>query len=230
MRLHRTIIFITLSALVVASMLWSAGSADVLLRYAQGHLAEWQGWLAAYPVAGRIGYFFLFSLIIGLYLPGGVLLMLLSGACFSFGEGVVVASLSNLAGAVIGMLLARRCCHNWVRERFPNEAARVNRGIAAHGAFYLFLLRLAPVVPSPVVNLVMGMTDMRLATYAAVTLLGRIPMTVLYVALGSRFMTLESVSGLLSLEVAGLISAVLLVMALGHLALRRMALRQKKVT
>lgn len=224
-------LYVVIAALLVGMTAAIAADdiVDTLFPLLQRHYADLLTWMEVHPILGRVLYMALFILVIGLYLPGGLLLMVLSGALFPFYEGLVIASLSNLAGAVIGMLLSRFFFYNQVRRRFPKEITYINRGLEANGAFYLFLLRLAPVIPSPVVNMVIGVTDMRLRTYAWVTLLARIPMTAIYVELGSSFATLESLSGLLSLEVLGRLLAIVLLAFAGNYIAQRFPARQRKL-
>lgn len=189
---------------------------DEALRWVQQYQSALSGWLQTHPASGRMAYLALFVLFIGCYLPGGILFLLLSGALFSFWEGLVIASLGNALGATVGFLLSRTFFHDRVREKFPKQIALIDEGMAEHGIFYLLLLRVAPIVPSPIVNAVMGISDMRLLTYSWVTLVGRIPMTVIYVKLGAEFASIESLSDLLSGEMIGWLLALCLLMIGGQ--------------
>ncbi|MBM3618142.1 MAG: TVP38/TMEM64 family protein [Alphaproteobacteria bacterium] len=195
---------------------------DAVLANVQARHDAALAWFAENPILSRVLYFTLFVTFIGFYLPGGILFLLLSGALFSFWEGFLMASFANLVGAVVGMLISRKLLQGLVVERFPERIAQINAGLAAHGVLYLMLLRIAPVIPSPVVNLVMGVTAMPLFTYVWVTLVGRIPMSALYVNLGAQLDEIDSLSDLLSLEIVLSLSLIAVLIAGGAYVARRM--------
>lgn len=184
-----------------------------------------QQWLKAsmlhHPFLGAAIFTVVFALVLGFYIPGGVVLMLLVGAVFPLWLANLVANTGNLAGATIGFLFARHFLRDEVQSSYGNKLSRINKGIVAHGWLYLLILRLAPVFPSPVVNLSMGLTPMKLRIYMAVTLLGRIPMTGLYVYLGSELGEINRMSELVSLEIIGSLILVCLLLLAGHFILRR---------
>lgn len=195
---------------------------DTVLGEIQHNHALALAWFAENPILSRVIYFSLFVFFIGLYLPGGILFLLLSGAMFSFWEGFLMASFANLCGAVVGMLISRSLLQDMVAERYPHRIAQVNAGLEAHGVLYLLLLRIAPVIPSPVVNLVMGVTAMPLFTYAWVTLIGRIPMSALYVNLGAQLDEITTLSDLLSLEIVVSLMLIALLIAGGAYVAKRL--------
>lgn len=198
---------------------------ETALQWLQAHHHVLQTWIENYPFRSRLLYILLFLIFIGFYLPGGILFMLLSGAFFSFAEGMFIASFANLGGAVIGFLLSRFLLGELVQDQFPQALSQVNQGLEKHGIFYLLILRVAPVIPSPIVNAVMGVTKMPLLTYSWVTLLGRIPMTALYVHLGAEFSTIDSLSDLVSFEILSALGALCLLMLGGHYLALRLHLR-----
>jgi len=195
----------------------------------ESQILEWmqqnQQWLrqqvAAAPVMGAIVYMVVFALVLGFYIPGGVVLMLLVGAVFPLWQANVVANLGNLGGAVIGFLLSRHLLRDEVQAYYGSQLEGVNEGIRRHGWVYLIILRIAPVLPAPVVNLGMGMTPMSLPVYAVATLAGRIPMTALYVNLGSEIGEIGRMSDLLSIEIIATLFLVAALMLAGHVLLLR---------
>lgn len=190
-----------------------------------GWMQENQEWMrddiAAHPVLGALAYIAVFALFIGFYVPGGIVLLLLAGAIFPVWEANIYANLGNMLGATIGFLLSRHLFRDEVQNYYGQRLKPINEGIRLHGWLYLLILRIAPVLPSPVINLGMGLTPISLLTYAVVTLIGRIPMTALYVTLGGELGAIEEFSDLLSINVIASLIGVGLLMLGGHLALQR---------
>jgi uncharacterized membrane protein YdjX (TVP38/TMEM64 family) len=123
--------------------------------------------------------------VVALNLPGAVVLGLAAGALFGTLAGTVIISFVSSIGASLACLLSRYLLRDWVQRRFGEKLKKVNAGIQAEGAFYLFALRLMPVIPFFVINLVMGLTSLRLWTFYWVSQLGMLPGTVVFVNAGS---------------------------------------------
>jgi len=123
--------------------------------------------------------------VVALNLPGAVVLGLTAGALFGTLAGTVIISFVSSIGASLACLLSRYLLRDWVQRRFGEKLKKVNAGIQAEGAFYLFALRLMPVIPFFVINLVMGLTSLRLWTFYWVSQLGMLPGTVVFVNAGS---------------------------------------------
>lgn len=189
-----------------------------------GWMQENQEWMrefiAAHPVWGAVLYVSVFALFIGFYVPGGIVLLLLAGAIFPMWEANFYANLGNMLGATIGFMLSRYLLRDEVQSCYGHRLAPINEGIRHFGWLYLLILRIAPVLPSPVVNLGMGLTPINLWVYMLVTLLGRIPMTALYVTLGMELGEINALSDLLSFKVIASLIGVGVLMLLGHLALQ----------
>src|SRR5207302_5821473 len=98
---------------------------------------------------------------------------------------------------------SRYVLRDWVQRRFGDRLEPVNRGVEKDGGYYLFALRLVPVVPFFLINLGMGLTPMRVTTFAAVSWLGMLLGTFLYVNAGTELATLDSLADLLSWKVLG---------------------------
>jgi uncharacterized membrane protein YdjX (TVP38/TMEM64 family) len=123
---------------------------------------------------------------------------LAGGALFGVIVGTVVVSFASTAGATLAFLISRFLLRDWVQGRFAENLTAVNKGMEREGAFYLFTVRLIPVFPFFVVNLVMGLTRMPVFTYFWVSQLGMLPGTVVYVNAGRELSRIDSLSGILS--------------------------------
>lgn len=131
-------------------------------------------------------------------IPIATLMTLSSGALFDFWTALVVVSIASNFGATVPFLIARYVAHDFVEKRFSKKLAVIQRGIEREGAFYLFALRLTPLFPFWLVNLLMGLTPMRTATYFWVTLVGTMPGRILYIFAGQQLSQIESLRDIAS--------------------------------
>jgi uncharacterized membrane protein YdjX (TVP38/TMEM64 family) len=107
-------------------------------------------------------------------------------------------SLASTIGATCACLAARFVLRDWVQEKFGERLRAVYTGIEKEGAFYLFSLRLIPVFPFFVINLLMGLTTMPIRTYFWVSQIVMLPATIVYVNAGNELAKIDSLSGILS--------------------------------
>ncbi|MGK0547338.1 FAD-dependent oxidoreductase [Halomonas cupida] len=149
-----------------------------------------------WTVAG--GFFAIYVLMAALSLPGAGLLTLLAGALFGFWAGLLLVSFASSLGATLAALIARTLLRQSLEARFSRQLSRINAGIDREGPFYLFTLRLIPIFPFFVINLVVGLTRMRLPTFYWVSQLGMLPGTAVFVNAGRELGDLDSLSGILS--------------------------------
>jgi pyruvate/2-oxoglutarate dehydrogenase complex dihydrolipoamide dehydrogenase (E3) component/uncharacterized membrane protein YdjX (TVP38/TMEM64 family) len=168
------------------------------LESLKGSQAQLQALLAERPLAVGGGFFALYVAATALSLPGATLLTLAAGAVFGLGWGLVLVSFASSIGATLAFLAARFVLRDSMESRFRQRLAEVNRGVERDGAFYLFTLRLVPLVPFFVINLVMGLTRMRAWTFYWVSQLGMLAGTVVYVNAGTQLAQIESLRGILS--------------------------------
>jgi len=166
------------------------------------YLKESQGRFAALyqqnPVAVIGAYMAIYILVTALSLPGAAILTLAGGALFGLLTGLVVVSFASTIGATLACLAARFILRDWVQGKFGDKLTTINEGIAREGAFYLFTLRLIPVFPFFVINLVMGLTTMRLWTFYWVSQLGMLAGTAVFVNAGKELAKIDSLAGILS--------------------------------
>ena len=143
-------------------------------------------------------YMAVYILATALSLPGAAVMTLAGGAMFGLWTGVLVISFASTIGATLACFVARFLLRDWIQNRFAEKLTAVNKGIEKEGAFYLFSLRLVPLFPFFVINLVMGLTTMRLVTFYWVSQIGMLPGTIVYVNAGKELGKIESLSGILS--------------------------------
>lgn len=143
-------------------------------------------------------YFLIYTLVTALSLPGATVMTLAGGAMLGLLAGTIVVSFASTLGATLACLFSRFLLRDWVQSRFGDRLEAVNRGIEQEGAFYLFTLRLVPIFPFFVINLVMGLTRMPVVKYTWVSQLGMFPATVVYVNAGKELGKIDSLSGIVS--------------------------------
>ena len=180
---------------------------------------------AAAPLRFAAGYFLLYVLVAALSLPGATVLTLGGAAIFGFWTSLLLVSFASTLGATLACALSRTLFRQAVADRLGPRLAAVDAGLAREGAFYLFTLRLIPLFPFFVVNAVMGLTAIRLSTFALVSQIGMLPGTAVYVNAGTQLGRLESLSGILTPGL--LVSFVLL--GLFPLAARRAVAAVRKI-
>lgn len=146
-------------------------------------------------------YFSLYVLVAALSLPAAAIITLAGGAVFGFWWALLLVSFASTIGATLAFLLARTLLRDWVQLKFGSFLAPINRGIEKDGVFYLFTLRLVPLFPFFLVNLVMGLTPISTAAFYVVSQLGMLFGTALYVNVGAQLGLVDSIPGVLSLGV-----------------------------
>ena len=141
--------------------------------------------------------------VTALSLPGAAIMTLAAGAIFGLLAGTVIVSFASSIGATLAFLTARYLLRDSVQSRFGTRLADIDKGVAREGAFYLFTLRLVPLVPFFVINLLMGLTTMRAWTFYWVSQVGMLAGTVVYVNAGTQLAKIESLRGILSPALVG---------------------------
>jgi len=145
-------------------------------------------------------YMGIYILVTSISLPGATVLTLAGGALFGLWVGTIIVSISSAIGATIACFFSRFLLRDWVNARFGDRVKTIDEGIKNEGAFYLFSLRLIPVFPFFVINLVLGLTKMSLFKFAWVSQLGMLLGTIVYVNAGKEIAKIDSLSGILSLN------------------------------
>ena len=143
-------------------------------------------------------YMLVYIVVTALSLPGAAVMTLAGGGFFGLVTGTIVVSVSSTIGATCACLASRFILRDWVQARFGKKLAAINAGIENEGSFYLFSLRLIPIFPFFVINLLMGLTSMPVRTYFWVSQLGMLPATVVYVNAGKEIAQVETLAGILS--------------------------------
>ena len=148
-------------------------------------------------------YFVAYVLMAALSLPGAAIMTIAGGAIFGLVTGSIAVSFASSIGATLAFLAARFLFRDSVQRRFRDRLARLNEGVERDGGFYLFSLRLVPIFPFFVINLVAGLTPLRTTTFYWVSQLGMLPATIVYVNAGTQLGQLESPGDIVSPSLLG---------------------------
>ena len=160
------------------------------------------------PWTFRAGFFLVYIVVAAFSIPGATVMTLAAGALFGFKWGLFLVSFASSIGATFAFVIARFFLGDWIQKRFADQLIRVNEGVEREGNYYLFGLRMVPLVPFFAVNSVMGLTRMRLIPFYVVSQIGMLAGTGVYVFAGSSIGNLNSVADILN---PGLITAFALV-------------------
>jgi uncharacterized membrane protein YdjX (TVP38/TMEM64 family) len=156
---------------------------------------ELRSFYRSHPVWTYAGAFCIYVVVCGLSLPGAATaLSLLCAWLFGFWRALVLVSFASTSGAALAFLLSRYLFRDAILARFHARLVGVQEALVRDGAFYLFTLRLIPAVPFFLINLLMGLTPMRLTTFWWVSQLGMLPGTSVYVYAGASVPTLSQIA------------------------------------
>lgn len=185
--------------LVLVALFFATGlHRELSLESIKAHQARLQKLYDQRPAAVIAAFAAFYIPVVTLNLPGAAVLGLAAGALFGALAGTILISFASSIGATLACALSRYLLRDWVQRRFGDKLKRVNAGIQEEGAFYLFSLRLIPVIPFFIINMVMGLTPIRLTTFYWVSQVGMLPGTAVFVNAGSQLGRIESLSGILS--------------------------------
>lgn len=195
--LNKIIIVFVIIGLIAAFRLFHLEE-YLSLTYIKESQERFQALYAERRVAVVATFMLIYIISTSLSLPGGAVLGLAAGALFGLVTGAVAVSFASTIGATIASFVARFLLRDWIQNKFGDRLKTINEGIEREGAFYLFTLRLIPVFPFWLINLVMGLTKMPLRTYYWVSQIGMLPGTLVFVNAGKELGKIESLSGIFS--------------------------------
>ena len=194
---RKILLLVAIIGLIVVFFVFDLGR-FLTLEYFKSQQAVIDTFVRDHPWRATFVYFLVYVAVTGLSLPGAVPMTLVGGALFGVLWGTAVVSFASTIGATLAFLAARFLFRNVVQARFGRNLRAINEGIRRDGAFYLFTLRLVPVFPFFIINLVMGLTPIRALPFFVISQVGMLPGTVVYVNAGTQIAKIESLSGILS--------------------------------
>ena len=197
MKPARALLLLAIATALVA--FWALDLGQYLtLSQLQQHQADLLALNAQHPYRVAAAYVGVYVLATALSFPGATLLTLAGGALFGLGWGLLIVSFASSIGATLAFLTARFILRDSIEARFGERLADIHRGLARDGVFYLFTLRLVPLLPFFVINLVMGLTRMPVWQFYLVSQLGMLAGTAVFVNAGTQLSEIRSLQGILS--------------------------------
>ncbi|MEJ2056647.1 MAG: TVP38/TMEM64 family protein [Desulfofustis sp.] len=197
-------VFILVALIILAGLFFFLDLPSYLnLEYLKESQSRFQQLYYDHRIAVIAAYMVIYILVTALSLPGAAVMTLAGGALFGLFVGTVVVSFASTIGATCAFLASRFFLRDWVQGRFGARLQTVNEGMRKEGAFYLFSLRLIPVFPFFIINLLMGLTKMRVGTYFWVSQLGMLPATAVYLNAGNELAKIDSLATILSPGLVG---------------------------
>ncbi len=194
---------LALLAAGIAAFFWLDLGQYVSLAFIKSSQQSFAAYYAAHPLLTMALYFGIYVMVSALSFPGAAVVTLAGGALFGLAVGTLLVSFASTIGATLAFLSSRYLLRDWVRQKFGARLGAIDAGIAQEGAFYLFMLRIVPVAPFFLVNLLMGLTAIRTWTYFWVSQIGMLAGTVVYVNAGTQLGQIDSLRGILSLPLIG---------------------------
>lgn len=149
-------------------------------------------------VFSALVYFFAYVAITAFSIPGAAVVTLLGAALFGFFTSLFLVSFASTIGATLAFLSSRYLLREWVQNKFGAKLETLNQGVEKDGPFYLFSLRLIPVFPFFLINLLMGLTPISTTKFYLVSQLGMLPGTMVYLNAGTQLANIDSLSGIVS--------------------------------
>ncbi|MGP4845175.1 FAD-dependent oxidoreductase [Marinobacter sp. 1Y8] len=193
----KLLLLIIIAALIGAYFAFDLGQ-YLSLDYITSQRDALQQSVADNPLVTGLSFFLIYIAVTGLSVPGATVLTLLAGTMFGLGFGLLLVSFASSLGATLAFLASRIILRDSVQRRFGDSLRTINKGVERDGPFYLFGLRLVPLFPFFVINLVMGLTPMKTLRFYWVSQLGMLPGTIVYVNAGTQLGQIDSLGGIVS--------------------------------
>ena len=184
--------------LAIGLFFYFDGSSYLSLEALKAQRESLAGWVSANFALAMLSYMGIYIAVTALSLPGALVLTLAGGALFGLLWGTLAVSFASSIGATLAFVTARFLLGDAIRKRFADRLSVIETGIRQDGAFYLLSIRLVPLIPFFVVNLVMGLTPIRVALFYIVSQIGMLPGTLAFVFAGTQLSQINSLKGILS--------------------------------
>ncbi len=197
------IILVVAIGLILGILLYIGPEQYLNLEFIKSQLNGFKAYKDAHPFLTALVFSGTYILVTAASIPGALVLTLCCGAIFGFVSGTAIALVSATIGATISFLVARYLFDDLVQKKAGDRVTRIRENFRKEGALYLFSVRLVPVIPFFVINLVMGLTSIKTVTFFWASLIGMAPGTMVFINAGTQLGRLDSIKGLLSPALIG---------------------------
>ena len=151
------------------------------------HHAELTAWVAANRAPAAILFVIGYAVAVSFSLPAGALLTALSGFLFGVWLGPLLSVTAGTIGAATVFLAARSAFYDLFHARAGPALSRLEEGFRRDSFSYLIFLRLVPILPFWLVNIVPALLGMRLDRFVLGTMIGITPGAAIFASLGASF-------------------------------------------
>ena len=196
--MKRIIIFLAIIASIILIAIYFDIGSHLSFSELKARQQDLQALVSEHPFTAAAIYFLIYVVATAVSLPGAAILTLAGGALFGLTTGTILVSFASTIGALLAYLVARYFLHDYVQKKFSERLKVINQKVKQEGAFYLLFLRLVPVFPFFLVNLVMALTPIRAWTFYWVSQLGMFPATLIYINAGTQIAKISSPSDIAS--------------------------------
>ena len=153
-------------------------------------------------------FFILYIVVTAFALPISLIKTLLAGALFGFWPGLILVSFASSIGSTFCFLFSRYALRAYIQKRFSNYLEKINKGIETDGWLYLLFLRLSPIFPFFIINLVFGLTKMKTLEFYVVSQIGMFIATAIFVNAGLQISNLNSLEEILSFKIVASLTVI----------------------
>lgn len=206
----RTLLFAILIGLIL--IFYFQGGAEILsFDYLKDNLQALNSQYRMDPLNVMLLFSGAYLLLTSLSIPGSLVLTILAGAIFGSFNGVILVTTAGTIGAMLSFLMSRYLFKDYLNQKFKRHFQLINRHLEKDGLIYIFALRFIPVSPFVIINIVLGLTSIKLRSFLWTTYLGMLPGNIIYVYAGKRIHEINAPSEimtpafLISLTVLGLL-------------------------
>ena len=196
----RWLVLAILILFVVGVALFLDANGLLNLAWIQKHRDQLILFRSETPVVAAAAYFMTYVMIVSLWLPGATVMTLLGGALFGFWQGLLLVSFASSIGATIAFLLSRLLLGQYVQRRYVDQLTAVREEFNRNGPSYLFAMRMVPMIPFVLINVLMGLTPIRVRTFYLVSQVGMLAGTAIYVFAGAHLASVSSMEDVLSAQ------------------------------
>jgi len=194
----KKIAFFVIVAIIASAIIYYDLHVLLSLENVKASIDGFRAYQQESPISLAVFFFLIYVLATAIALPGAVILTLLSGALFGLVWGTVLASFASSIGATISFLSSRYLFREVVQSKFSERLKSIDEGMKRDGPIYLFSLRLVPIFPFFLVNLLVGLTTVKTSTFYLVSQVGMLAGTAIYVNAGTQLAGISSLSSILT--------------------------------
>ncbi|MBA2485434.1 MAG: TVP38/TMEM64 family protein [Nitrospira sp.] len=192
------LIIAAVMGLAIGAFFWFDLGSYLTLETVKANRARLLAFTDEHQIAAVVSFVVSYAVVTGLSLPGATILTLVGGFLFGSVLGTAFVNLGATSGATLAFLTARYLLRGWVEQTFGQKLGPIQEGFAKNAFSYLITLRLVPLFPFFLVNLVSGLTRVHLGTYVLATAIGIIPGSFVYAYAGRQLGTINSLKEIAS--------------------------------